>query len=141
MRKGQQQIRCSSDVSIAGRTDSRLQKRGLPLQKMRPPRGQQEGQVPETVKSGGGVAVRHLLGDDTGILLQGNDVLRLLYADVGRLLPHAVADLPLPLQDAGLLPHHPVVDLHLPDDILLLSSVATALRLYLLQRGSCLAHP
>lgn len=25
MRKGQQQIRCSSDVSIAGRTDSRLQ--------------------------------------------------------------------------------------------------------------------
>lgn len=25
MRKGQQQIRCSSDVSIAGRTDNRLQ--------------------------------------------------------------------------------------------------------------------
>lgn len=137
MRKGQQQIRCSSGVSIAGRIDSRpqvisvfipvlsspipnpflsnqvsvhvilhssshgllklcpnpnlgvfssphtvmatikqllmssvmLQIQGLPPQKTRGPRGQQQGQWPETVKSGGDVHPPH--GDDTGMALQG----------------------------------------------------------------------
>lgn len=140
MRKGQQQIRCSSDVSIAGRIDSRLQIRGLPPQRTRGPRGQQQGQVPEMGKSGGDVAVRPPHGEDTGTHLQGKGVLHLLGADVAPRLPHDVADLPHPL-DEGLPPHLPVVVLHPPDDILPLSSVATAPPLCLHRRGRCLALP
>lgn len=140
MRKGQQQIRCSSDVSIAGRTDNRLQKRGLHPQKMRRPREQQEGRVPGMVRSGGGAVVHRLLEDDTGIPHRGKDVLHLRYADVAPRLLLGVADLPLLLKDAGLLPHHPVVDLHPPDDILPLSNAATALHLCPLRRGNCLTH-
>lgn len=141
MRKGQQQIRCSSDVSIAGRIDSRPQIQGLPPQKMRGPRGQQQDQVPEMVKSGGDVAVLPPLGGDIGMPLQGKDVLRLLLADVAPRLPHDVADHPLLLLDAGLLPLHPVVDRHHPDDILPQFSVATALHLCHNKRGSCRIHP
>lgn len=50
MTKGQQQIRCSSGVSIAGRIDSLLQIQVHPPQKTRVPRGQQQDQVPEMVK-------------------------------------------------------------------------------------------
>lgn len=115
MKKGQQQIRCSSDVSIADRINSHLQVKSvfipvlsspiptllslsifssshgplklclngltqnylwfqtqalLPL-KMKDPRDQQQGQVPEMVKSENDVAVLLPLAEDTGILLQG----------------------------------------------------------------------
>lgn len=141
MRKGQQQIRCNSDVSIADRIDSRLQIQGLPLQKTRGPRGQRPGQVPEMVMSGGDVAVHLHHGGDTGMPLQGKDVLHLLVdVDVALLLPHDVADLPL-LLDAGLLPHLPAGDLHPSDVILPLSSVATAPHLCLHRRGGFLALP
>lgn len=128
MRKGQQQIRCSSDVSIAGRIDSRPQIQGLPPQKMRGLRGQQQDQGPEMVKSGGDEAVHPPLGGDIGTPHQGKDVLPLRHADVALPLPHDVADLPL-LLDAGLLPLHPAADRHPRDDILLLSSDVTALHL------------
>lgn len=141
MRKGQQQIRCNSDVSIADRIDSRLQIQGLPLQKMRGPRDQRQGQVPEMVKSGGDVAVHLLHEDDTGMPLQGKDVLHLLVdVDVALLLRHDVADLPL-LLDAGLLLHLPADDLHPRDVTLPPSSVATAPHLYLHRRGDFLALP
>lgn len=136
MRKGQQQIRCSSGVSIAGRTDSHLQIQGLPPQKTRGSRGQMQGQVPETVRSGGDVVVPLPYGGDTGISLQEKDALHLLDADVVPLLHHVVADLPR-LLDEGLLPHLPVVVLHPPDDILPLSSVATAPHLCRHRRGGC----
>lgn len=140
MRKGQQQIRCSSGVSIADRIDSLLQIRGLPPQKTRGLRDLQQGQVPEMVMSGGDVAVPHPHGGDTGMSLQGKDVLHLLDADVAPLLPHDVAGLPL-LLDEGLLPHLRVVVLHPPDDILLLSSDATAPHLCHHRKGGCPAHP
>lgn len=140
MRRGQQQIRCSSDVSIAGRIVSRPQIQGLPLQKMRGPRGQQQGQVQEMVKSGGGVVVPRPHGGDTGMSLQGKDALLLLDVDVAPLLLHDVAGLPL-LQDEGLPPHLPVVVLHPPDDILPLSSAATAPHLCHHRRGGCPALP
>lgn len=140
MRKGQQQIRCSSDVSIAGRTDSRLQIQGLPPLKTRGPRGQQQGQAPEMGKSGGDAAVHPPHGGDTEMPLQEKDVLHLLDADVAPRLPHDVADLPL-LLDEGLLPLLPVVVLRPPDDILPRSSVATAPHLCLYRRGRCLAPP
>lgn len=140
MRKGQQQIRCSSDVSIAGRIDSLLQIQGLPPQKTRGLRGQQWGQAPKMVKSGGDVAVRPPHGGDTGMSPQGKDVLHLLGADGAPLLPPDVADLLL-LLDEGLLPHLPAVALHLRDDILPLSSVATAPPLCLHRRGGCLTLP
>lgn len=141
MRKGQQQIRCSSDVSIAGRIDSRPQIQGRPPQKMRGPRDQQQDQVPEMVKSGGDVAVHPPLGGDIGTPLQGKDVLHLLHADVAPRLPHDVADHPLLLLDAGLLPLHPAVDRPPRDDILPPSSVATARHLCHNRRGSCRVHP
>lgn len=140
MRKGQQQIRCSSDVSIAGRIDSRLQIRGLPPQKTRGPRGQQQAQVPEMGTSGGDVVARPPHGDDTGTPLQGKDGLHLLGADVAPRLPHDVADLPL-LLDEGLPPLLPVVVLHPPDDIPPLSSVATVPHPCPHRRGRCLALP
>lgn len=141
MRKGQRQIRCSSGVSIAGRIDSLLQIQGLPPPQMRDPRGHQQGQVPpEMGKSGGDAAVHPPHGGDTEMLRQGKDVLHLLDADVAHRLPHAVADLPLLLEE-GLLPHRPVVVLHPPDDFLPLSSVATAPPRCLYRRGSCLALP
>lgn len=146
MRKGQQQIRCSSDVNIADRIDSRLQIQGPPPQKMKGQRGQLRGRGPEMVKSGGDEAVRHLQGDDTGIHLQGKGALHLLDGDVALLLPLVVAlllplvvaDLPL-LLDEGLLLHLLVDDLHPRDDILPLSSVATAPHLCLHRRGRCQA--
>lgn len=140
MRRGQQQIRCSSDVSIAGRIDNPLQIQGPPPQKMRGPRGQQQGQVPGMVKSGGDVVVPPPQGGDTGMSLQGKDVLHLLDADVAPLLHPDVADPPLPL-DEGLLLHLPVVVLHPPDDILPLSNVATAPRLCHHRRGGCPTLP
>lgn len=125
MRKGQQQIRCSSGVSIAGRTDSRPQIQGLPPQKMRVPRGRRQGRVPGTVRSGGDAAVRRPPGGVTGTSLQGKGLPHLLHADAALLLPHAAAGLPL-LPDEGLLPHRHVFALHPRGDILLPSSVATA---------------
>lgn len=139
MRKGQQQIRCSSGVSIAGRINSRLQIQDLPPQKMRGPKGQQQVQVLEMVKSEEDVVVHLPPADDTGRPLQGKDVLHLLDGDAAPLHPpHDVADLLLPL-DAGLRLPLPVVDLHHPDDILPLFSVATAPHLCLYKSGSCLA--
>lgn len=140
MRKGQQQIRCSSGVSIAGRIDSRLQIQGLPPQKTRVPRGQQQGQVPEMVKSGGDEAAPPPLGGVTGTSRQGKGALHLLHADAALLLPHDAAGLHL-LLDEGLLPLRPVVALHPPDDILLLSSVATAPHLCHHRGGGCLTPP
>lgn len=141
MRKGQQQIRCSSDVSIAGRTDSRPQTQALPPQKTRGPRGQQQDQVPEMGKSGEDVAVHPPLGGDIGRPPQGKDVLHPLHADVVPPLPHDAADHPLLLLDAGLLPLLPAVDRRPPGDILPPSSVATALHLYHHRRGSSRIHP
>lgn len=138
MRKGQQQIRCSSDVSIAGRIGSRPQIQGLHPPKMRGQKGQQPGQAPKMAMSGGDAAVHPPHGGDTGMPLPGKDALRLLLADVAPRLPHDVADLPL-LLDEGLLPHLLVVALHPPDDILLLFSVATAPHLCPRRRGGCLA--
>lgn len=48
-----------------------FQIQGLPLQKMRGPRGQQQGQVQEMVKSGGDVVAPRPHGGDTGMSLQG----------------------------------------------------------------------
>lgn len=140
MRRGQQQIRCSNDVNIAGRIGNRLQIQGLPLPKMRGPRGQQQGQVQEMVRSGGDVVVPLPRGGDTGISLQGKDVLLLLDVDVDPPLLHDVAGLHL-LLDEGLLPHLPVGVLHPPDDILLLSSAATAPHLCRHRRGGCPTLP
>ncbi|KAI4803899.1 hypothetical protein KUCAC02_025546 [Chaenocephalus aceratus] len=71
---------------------------------------------------------------------QGKDALHLLHADGAPRLPHDVADLLL-LLDEGPLPRLPVVVLHPPDDILPLSSVATAPHLCPHRRGKCLALP
>lgn len=140
MKKGQQQIRCSSDVSIADRIDSRLQIQGLPPPKTRGPRGRQQGPGLGMGKSGGDAAVPPPHGGDTEMPLQGKDVLHLLDADVAPHLPHDVADLPLLLEE-GLLPHLLVVVLHPQGDILPLSNVATALHLCLHRRGRCRALP
>lgn len=139
MRKGLQQIRCSSDVSIAGRIGSRLQTQGHHPQKMRDLRGLWQDQEPEMVTLEDDEAVHPHLGEDIGIPLRGKDVLHLLLAaDVVPLLHQDVADLPLPLLGAGLL-HHLLVDvLHPPDATLRLSSVATAPHLCPLRRGDCL---
>lgn len=140
MRKGQQQIRCSSGVSIAGRTDSRPQIQGLPPQKMRVPRGQRQGPVPRTVRSGGDGAVHPPPGGVTGTSLQGKGLPHLLHADAVLLLPHDAAGLPL-LPGEGLLPHRPVFALHPRDDILLQSSVATAPHLCRRRGGGCPTPP
>lgn len=48
-----------------------FQIQGLPPQKTRDPRGHHQGQGPEMVKSGGGVAVHPPHGGDIGMPLQG----------------------------------------------------------------------
>lgn len=270
MRKGQQQIRCSSGVSIAGRTDSHLQVisvfipvlsshilnplfltksvhvillssshgllklcpnpnlgvfssaytygynkntcwcplclwfqiQGLPPQKTRGSRGQMQGQVPETVRSGGDVVVPLPYGGDTGISLQGQTLTTFLLEWLNLMFresdwnpwstfhtcffafrkrrspsPGRRRRTPSPPRRrrspspprrrykhhhfisraiicisyltiwnvfdnwiwcySGLLPHLPVVVLHPPDDILPLSSVATAPHLCRHRRGGC----
>lgn len=143
MRKGQQQIRCSSGVSIADRIDSLLQTRGLPPQKMRHPKGRQQGQGPEMGMSGEDGAAPLPHGGDTGMSLRGKDAPHRPDADAVPLLPHAVADLPLLflLPDEGLLHHLPAVGPHPPDDTLPPSSVGTVPHLFHHRRGGCPTLP
>lgn len=137
MTRVQLQIQYNSAVNIADKIDSHLQIQGHHLQRIRVPRGLQQGLVPEMVMSEEDEAT-HLPheGVIVKIPLQEKGVLFLLLGvDVAPLLHQDVAGLPLLDEDHHL--HLPEDDLHLRDVTLLPFSVAIVHHLCPLKKGKC----